>query len=172
MPGPKNSEYISGEDARAQHVSSRPGHTVTLSAYSLGLVAAAVVLCAVSFWVGMAYQKHHTKLVATTTASGFAGSIRGFGARRAGGIGTVTAVTSTSITINDQRTSTSKTYTINSSTAITDNGQTVDTSDIKTGDTVFISTDGTGSTVASRILVNPNFGGGFGGPGASGTTSN
>ena len=170
-------QYLSGEEYHRMHSasSSSPapkGRKKAVPASSIIAVVAVIVLCGLSFAGGVAYQKHGTKSPAKTTAgAGFGG--RAGGARRDGGLGQVTAVSSTSITIINQRTNASKTYAINSSTAITDNGQTVDTTDIKTGDTVLITASTSGGSTASRILVNPSFGGGFGGQsqgqGASGT---
>jgi hypothetical protein len=137
--------------------------TISFSTRGIGLVALVVVLCALSFFSGTAYQKHHGGSPAT--AAGARGSGGGFsGARRSGGIGSVTAVSGSSITVDDQR-SGSKTYSISSSTQISDNGSTVDYTDIKTGDTVLVTTNGSTSTAATRILVNPSFGGG--GPGGT-----
>jgi hypothetical protein len=64
------------------------------------------------------------------------------------------------------------TLSITSSTQISDNGQTVTSSDIKTGDTVFVSEDTSDTSQASRILVNPSFGGFGGGGSSSGSNTN
>ncbi len=135
---------------------------VTIPMPPLAAVVLVIVLCGLSFAGGMAYQKGHTKSTADQPAGGFAAGGAGR-ARRSGGAGQVTAVSASSITVDDQRSGTSKTYAITSSTAITDNGQTVAASDIKTGDTVLVTTDSSTSQTATRILVNPSFGGGFGG---------
>jgi len=151
-------KYISGEEHRQMHVSSRQSKKVTIPVGPVLGIVLVVLLCGVSFAGGIAYQKHNTK---TTTASNFAamGGVR----RQGGGIGTVSAISSTSITVTSQRTNTDKTYTINSSTTITNNGQTASVSDIQTGDMVIVVPTSSTSNTASRILVNPSFGGGFGG---------
>jgi hypothetical protein len=147
------------------HVDSRQAdqRKVTIPLKAVGLVVAVIILCALSFAGGRQYQKHHggTTTAAGATGRGFASGSFG-GARRSGGIGSVTAITSTSLTVNDQRSGTAKTYSISSSTQITDNGSTVDYTDIKTGDTVLVTTSSSTSTAATRILVNPSFGGGAG----------
>lgn len=76
-----------------------------------------------------------------------------------GDIGEVTAISSSSITINDRRSDSAKTYSITSSTQISDEGSTVDYTGIKTGDTVLITVDSSSSTTASRIVVSPGSGG-------------
>ncbi|HSX45993.1 MAG TPA: hypothetical protein VLG27_03260 [Candidatus Saccharimonadia bacterium] len=164
-------QYVTGEQhAKMATASSHgPRKSVTVSSQTALIVLGIAVLCGLSFAAGMGYQKGHTKKVATATSATEQGSFRmsgGFG-RRAGGLGQVTAVSSTSITISNQRTGADSTYTINLSTAISDNGQTVAASDIQAGDTVLVMTSGSGSTTATRILVNPSFGGSSGGPPAS-----
>jgi hypothetical protein len=168
-------KIVSGEEYQAMQQSSRArpttaGRKVTLQTRTLGLLAVVVVLCVLSFWGGTRYEDHHGAKISTSTTSGSTGG-GGFGtsgrARLSGGFGQVTAVSSSSITITNQRTSASTTYTITASTTITDNGQTVTTSDIQTGDTVLIRTSGSGSTTATGITVNPSFGGGFAGQGSS-----
>jgi len=93
----------------------------------------------------------------STNGDGFAGGRGNF--RSDGAHGSVTAISSTSITVMDTTSNTSKTYTITSSTQITDNGSTVTTSDIQTGDTVLVTSGSSATTTATRILVNPSFGG-------------
>ena len=170
-------QTISGEEHHAAlQASSHSGKQVTIKTQQVKLVVASVLLCAAGFWAGVTYQRHRTPVMtAAFSNSGFGGRAFG-GARRGGGIGAVTAVSTTSISISDMRSNTTQTFAINSSTAITDNGQSMQASDIKTGDTVFVMTSGSGSTTATRIDVNPSFGGGFGGSSApmgvsSGTTS-
>lgn len=132
---------------------------------------AVVVIGGVGFYGGMTYQKHHTTAsgnnASTQTANSqgfggngnFSGGSGGFGGSRADRvIGQVTAISSTSITVQDQSGS-STTLAITSSTTITDNGQTVAASDIQSGDTVFITEDSSNTSQASRIMVNPSFGG-------------
>jgi hypothetical protein len=168
-------EYISGEEYHKLHeASSRQPKKVTIPLRSVTLVVGVIVLCVISFGIGISYQKHHTKAVVTTattsggTTTGPSGG--GFSRRGNGSIGAVTAISSTSITLTNQRTNASDTYAITSSTTITDNGQAVTTSDIQVGDTVLVTTSTSDASTATRILVNPSFGGGFGGQ-AGGTSS-
>ncbi|HEY8999604.1 MAG TPA: hypothetical protein VIM53_04805 [Candidatus Saccharimonadales bacterium] len=131
--------------------------------------AIAVVVAGVGFYGGVSYQKHHTASnngVGTMASaqnasgrSGFGGGFGGGGSRADRVIGQVTAVSSTSITVQTQSGS-SSTLAITSSTTITDNGQSATTSDIQVGDTVFITEDSSNTSQASRIMVNPSFGGG------------
>lgn len=159
-------KFVSGETYQKMHRSGAQGSASnSFLRNKIAVIAAIVVLCGLSFAGGAAYQKHQAKpaaqLQGDSSNRGFPGG--GQGMRRGGSIGQVTAVSDTSITVNDQRTSSSKTFTINSSTSITDNGQTVAASDIKTGDTVLVMASSSDSSTATRILVNPSFGGGFGG---------
>ncbi|MGA3150117.1 MAG: hypothetical protein ABSD10_00655 [Candidatus Saccharimonadales bacterium] len=136
--------------------------------FFLGFVAL-IVLCGLSFYGGIHYQKG--KQGATTSApagtsstqNGFAGGFGGrFGGQRPN-IGRVTAISSTSITIQDTFDNASKTFSIDSSTQVTNGGQSASLSDIQTGDNVLIRTSSSTSTTASQILINPNFGSGNGG---------
>jgi hypothetical protein len=173
--------YVSGEQFQAMRGTghgSRATKQVTVPARAVMLIIGVVVLCLASFFGGVAYQKGHgksTTSVASTNGTAGGGAIGGAGGggfrdgqRGAGGIGPVTAVSSTSITITNQRTNASATYAITSNTTITDNGQTVAASDIQTGDTVFVMASTSDTTTATRILVNPSFGGGAGAIGGGG----
>lgn len=125
---------------------------------------AAIVLCGLSFWSGTAYQKSHDKSSGSQSfaRSGQFGGPGNGNFRQGGDIGSVTAVSDTSITVKNQRTAESKTYTINSSTTVTNNGSEAAASDIKTGDTVIVEPDSANSSTASRIMLNPSFRGGPG----------
>lgn len=152
--------YVSGEEHTAMHqISTRkPKQQIVLQTRWLTMGGAAVVLCALSFWGGIEYQKHHDNTTFITTRQMMGG---GFATVRHSGIlGQVTAVSATSITVNNVRAGTPSTYTINNSTRITDGGQTVAASDIQVGDTVLISA-ASGNTTASTIDVNPGFGTGM-----------
>ncbi|HUD06692.1 MAG TPA: hypothetical protein VMR34_02295 [Candidatus Saccharimonadales bacterium] len=125
-----------------------------------------VIIAGLGFWGGIAYQKGHqstsSSASSNTASTGGGSGGGGFGGRFGGGsrvIGPVTAVSPTSITVSNQQTGSSSTLTITSSTVVTDNGQTVAASSIQVGNTVFISEDSTDTSQASRILVNPSFGG-------------
>jgi hypothetical protein len=130
----------------------------------IGIVALIIVV-GLSFWGGAQYQKSHSSSkVATTTssASNFSGGFGGGGyvGRAAyGSFGTVTAISSTSISVQDTRSGSTKSYVITSSTIITDNSSTVTYSDIQDGDTVIVTATSTSPTTATRINVNPSYGG-------------
>jgi hypothetical protein len=170
-------KYISGEEyqAMSQKKPTKAGHEVSLSVHTIGAIVIVVLLCIVSFLGGSIYGKHIAPKTTVTSASSSAGAGGGSagreGFRNGGGFGQVTAVSSSSITLQNPRSGTSTTYSITSSTTITDNGQTVAASSIQTGDTVIIEVASSGSTVAKTILVNPNFGGGGGGASSNGSST-
>ena len=131
------------------------------------IIIVAVIMLAGGFVGGMQYQKSKS----TSTSGGFQnGQTGGPGGmrQRNGGFGTVTAVSSDSITVSEQSmpgvssstsSTTTKTYTITSSTTITNNGSTVSASDIAVGDSVMIQTSSSTSSTATQITVNPTMGG-------------
>jgi hypothetical protein len=168
----KSEDYVSGEQFREMSV-GRTNNKSGLPRPVLAIIVV-VVLMGLSFYGGVAYQKGKQPKSVSTTASGAAGSsgFAGRGGGRFGGqrptIGSVTAISGTSITVQDSNSGTSTTLAISSSTQITDNGQAVAASDIQTGDTVLVSASTTDKTQAARILVNPSFGGGGGGASSSG----
>jgi hypothetical protein len=135
------------------------------------IIAVAVLLVGVGgFYSATLFQKMQggTPTAAATNGGGMgrggAGN-GGFASRiGGGGIGDVTAVSDTSITITPRSrggTATAdKTYTINSSTNISDNGSTVTASDIAVGDKVLVTTSTDDTSTATAITVNPSFGGG------------
>jgi hypothetical protein len=137
--------------------------------WNIVLIGAVVLLIAGGcFYGGIAYEKGHVSTANVskeTDGSGFGG----YGGRGGYGggdrvVGQVTAISPTSITVQNTRTGTSSTLSITSSTEISDNGQTGTTSDISSGDTVFITESSSDTSQASRIIVNPSFGGNPGGP--------
>jgi hypothetical protein len=132
-----------------------------------------IVVGAGSFYGGVSYEKGHDT---TTTASktGSSNPRGGFGdsGRFGGGdhvFGEVTAISASSITIEDSRSGTSTTLAITSSTKITDNGQTASVSSIQTGTEVVVSENTSDTSQAASIMVNPSFGGGQ--PQQQGTSS-
>jgi hypothetical protein len=166
-------KYVSGEEYQAMSRNVPPqGHQVSIPMKAVGAVIVVIILCGLSFFGGESYGKNHApKAAATTSAFGGSGSagggFGGGGFRHSGGFGQVSAVSSSSITVQNPRSGTSTTYSITASTTITDNGQTVPASDIQVGDTVIIQVASSGSTTATTILVNPSFGGGGGGSSSS-----
>jgi len=148
--------------------SHNPQQNNTVYKVILGVILV-VIIAGISFYSGVNYQKKHGSTSTTTASTNGVGPGGGFGGRFSGSrtIGTVSAISATSITVTPASGSSAVTYTINSSTVISDSGQTVSYTDIQTGDTVFVSASSSTSTIATRILVNPSFGG-FGGGGGTG----
>jgi len=142
------------------------------------MVIGAIVLVALGFLIGMQYQKGKTSTVSTTqaassqSAGGGAGGYGGAEARGDRAFGTVTAVSSSSISVQG-RTGTSTTYTLTSSTTVTNNGQSSSVSAIQTGDTVIMTLDSSNTQDVTAIMLNPSFGGGggAGGYGGGGSSS-
>src|ERR1035438_5660564 len=100
-----------------------------------------VVVVGISFYSGVSYQKKHGSSTTSTVAgSGLGGAGGGFGGRFSGSrtIGTVSAISPTSITVQPTSGASAVTYSITSSTTITDSGQTVAVGDIQTGVTVLV----------------------------------
>lgn len=162
------SDYVSGEKHR-EMMANRDSKGALPKPLLAGIVV--IVLMGTSFYGGIAYQKSHQSKVTTSTASsGFSGRGGGLDGRgRFGGqrptIGQVTAVSPSSITVQNSSSGSSTTLGITSNTQISDNGQTVTASDITVGETVLVAASSTDKTQASRILVNPNFGSAGGGNG-------
>jgi hypothetical protein len=165
------SEYVSGEKYREM---APAGNTKNGLPKPVLAIIAVVVLMGLSFYGGTAYQKSKQPKAASAAAAGTKGGFSGRGGGRFGGqrptIGQVTAISSTSITVQDSSTNASTTLAITSNTQITDNGQTVTVSDIQTGSSVLVVASTTDKTQAARILVNPSFGGGTSQSGSSGTS--
>lgn len=137
----------------------------------LGMGAAVVGIAVVSFFGGIAYQKgkhNNTNTPAGYTQFGMGGG-RFSGQRPT--IGTVTAVSATSISVQNSRTNAVTTLAITSTTQITDNGSTVTASDIQVGDPVLVRKSTSNSQQAASIDVNPSFGGGMGNSGAGTSTT-
>jgi hypothetical protein len=154
-------KIVSGEEYRTMSSGSRSGknHEINMSKNAI-LIIGAVILLGVGFFSGVNYQKGQKVTASTSGSSNFAGGGVGGRLRNGGGFGQVTAIDSSSISIQNPRSGTTKTYTIDSSTKITDNGQSVSTTDIQVGSVAFVSVSSAGSTNATSINVNPSAGGG------------
>lgn len=130
------------------------------------MVVAAVVLVAVGFFAGMQVQKSTgSKTTANAAGPGSFGGQGGGGFRRGGGgtFGTVSSINgTTSMVVQDSRTGTSTTVNFSSSTTVTDGSSSSSLSAIATGDTVVVmgTKASDGSVTATRVLLNPSFGGG------------
>ncbi|HSD55911.1 MAG TPA: hypothetical protein VLA92_02035 [Candidatus Saccharimonadales bacterium] len=148
-----------------------PSHTpkkvkVAVPAKALIQAGVAIVLVIVSFYGGVAYQKSK-KTIATDTGNlqqmggqGFGnggGQFGPGGGRQMMTVSEVTAISSTSITINGN--GESKTYTINDSTSISKDGAIAAASDITVGDNVAVMASSSETSVARRIIINPQQGG-------------
>jgi hypothetical protein len=159
-------EYISGEKHRAM-ATPRPSRELPKNYLLLAVIA--VVLLGVGFMGGSAYQKSKQPKVSSAT-SGSSSFAAGAGGRTGGGrfggqrpvSGQVTAVSSSSITIQTAASTSPTTLAITSSTQITNNNQPAVATDIAVGDTVLVVENTTDKTQADRIMVNPSFGGGQG----------
>jgi len=117
---------------------------------------AVIIYSVIIFYLGVTYQKHHVKSTASNSVKTLPGGrFGGFGGGNFANhtFGTVTAVSSTSISVLNSRTNTSTTLTINSSTQITQNQQTISASSITVGETVIVGLNSTDKSVASTISV-------------------
>lgn len=151
--------------------SNKSSQNITAKIF-LGIIAL-IIIAGLSFWGGMHYQKSHNAIATTaaTAGSGFRGGAGGGGFAGRGGFGEVTAISSTSISVQNPRSGTTTVYAITSSTVITDNGATVTYSDIQDGDTVIVIASSSSSTTASKINVNPSYGGGSSSPAVGSQTT-
>ena len=159
-------EYVTGEQYRAMKHDKKHSSN-TRYQRPLLLVVVALVIAILGFLAGINYEKNHNKSTSNSPTFSGAGHFGRFGGQRPT-FGTVSAVSSTSITVSSVSGS-SNTYSITSSTTITDQGQSASASSIQTGDTVAVIPSSSSSSQASRIIVNPSFGG-FGGGGGSQTS--
>jgi hypothetical protein len=144
------------------------------------LLVFGVLLAAASFYEGTAFQQNAdangnspvaTNSTTTNRASTSDGSQTGSFVR-AHIIGQVQAVSTNSITIQNQQTGQNTTLGINSNTEIAINGQTASVSDIQSGDLVIAFKTSNSSNTASRIIVAPGSwsGSSTAGSGSSNTT--
>jgi len=126
-----------------------------------GLLAVLIVTV-LSFVGGMQYQKGKktasTDQVASGTPSGQGlGNFQGGpgGGRMNIVLGQVTAISSTSISVQDSRSNSTTTLDISSGTQVTNNGETASVSSIKVGDNVVVRPDSSNSKQADQIILNP-----------------
>jgi hypothetical protein len=148
-----------------RHDASNSSSKNSISKIFLGAIVLLIIVGG-SFYGGTRYEKSHVSsskaVSATSSTGGFGGGIGGSGyASRSAytSLGSVTAISSSSISVQDERSGTVKTYSITSSTVITDNGSTVTYSDIQNSDGVIVMASSSAPTTASRINVNPSYGG-------------
>jgi hypothetical protein len=149
--------------------------------FDLGILIAAVALVAGASGFAIGHFTAPKATVASTSQNSAGGGNGSF--FRTGGqrpvFGTVASVSGDTITVNDQRTGSTETVTVNSSTTYSDgsgSGASVNLASIASGTSIAAmgTTDSSGNvTSATRIIVNPQFHGfsGSGGGGGSGTSS-
>jgi hypothetical protein len=151
----------------------------SMDALYIGIAVFALIIgAAVGFFGGMQYQKSQITVARSGNPGGTNAIGRGRfgGAGRFGGFGTVTAVTSSSITITppsfgENATPITKTYSISSSTTVTDNGASSTVSAIAVGDTVRIQPSTSDSTAAGTIMISPAPNGNTGSSSSNSTTT-
>ena len=158
--------------------SSKTKKQIKLPVSGIMIVGAALVAL-ISFLAGVQYQKGKTPTASTTqTASNQSGSNSGGPGGYGGGFkrgdrafGTVSSVSSTSITVQT-RNGSDKTYDITNSTTVNNDGQSASVSDIQTGNTVILTLDSSNTQNVTSISLNPSFGGGPGGNVPGSTSQN
>lgn len=122
----------------------------------LALGVTAIVIAALGFGGGIVYQKgkqssNDAPVARGANDSNFRASFNG----PRGTMGTVTAVSSTGISLEDSRSGTASTLEITDATKVTNEGQTASISDVKVGDTVMVQSDSTNAKQAAQISLNP-----------------
>lgn len=159
-------------------VKSTKSHTTGNGGWIAAVIAALVMGLLGGIVAGMQIGKSSfsTSPGNQSQQDGMGGGMQGRGA-----MGTVTAVTSDSITIKSDRSDsdTTTTYAITSDTKVTDGNETAAVSDIAVGDAVMVQTgssssssNGSGAKTAVRIEINPTMSGERGGAGGpDGTAS-
>jgi hypothetical protein len=143
------------------------GRQVKKHRIPLGVAASMLVVAAIGFASGTSYQKSHGTAAPTMPAGVQNTQKRGIGgaggfARRGGAFGTVTAVSNTSISVNQTRSGITTDYTITSTTTVTNNGTAATVADIKVNDTVLITPSTANPKEAASITVNPTQSSGLG----------
>lgn len=143
------------------------------SSWIVGIVGALLIGMCGGIMIGMQIGKSSIQPADGMASNGQMQQPDGGDRQDRGTTGTVTAVSSNSITIKSTRGNTETTYTITSSTTVTDNGSSASVSDIEVGDTVRIqvSTSDNDSTTATNIEINPTENADRGGPGGNAPTS-
>jgi hypothetical protein len=172
---------VSGEEFRRMKAEAdmQPANVVAAHRTALVSIAVLAVVAGISFAGGIQYQKGKTPATrAVTAANQYANGPAGF--RSFGGpqgqrptVGTVKAVSGTSITVTNDRTGTDSTLAITGVTVVTNAGVAATVSDIQVGDTVFVQVASNDPNTATRIMLNPTLmRGQDGGGAAAGGTAN
>ena len=159
------------EEQNLNSVSSKPAPSKKTVHVPATMIVVVVVIAIAAFVGGTQYEKSHLK---TDASNNKFSSLESSGRFPGGGnnsrvFGTVSAISSSSISIDNSRSGSTSTLSITSSTTITDAGQSSSISDIQTGDTVIATKTSASSSTAASIEVNPSLpgGGGFGGGASS-----
>lgn len=151
-------QHSNSEEFETYETKSKNKKTLTFSLLPILGVLGIIALMAGCFWAGIEHQKQQDKNTMPMTRMGGGFGTQDQAGRRMGEIGTVTAVSSDSITVMNSRTDSSKTYQLTSTTTITKDGQTIESSSISIGDTVLVQLDSANISTVSRIIVDPSFG--------------
>lgn len=164
---------------KSSKVRSTKSHSTGNGSWIATVIAALIVGLLGGIVAGMQIGKSSstTNRGSQSLQGGMGGSMQGHD----GAMGTVTAVTSDSVTIKSDRgdSDSTVTYAITSDTKVTDGDETAAVSDIAVGDAVMVQTgssssssNGSGAKTAVRIEINPTMGGERGGAGGpDGTAS-
>lgn len=162
-------QTVSSNGSDPAAMSPQPKYIQPTDWHKTLLTMAVVVVCLlVGFAAGINYQKLKTNNVASgrnSTKSSPAVNTFGLngvgrrGMRRSGGLGSVTAIDNSSITIQNARSGSDQTFRITNTTTVTANGTDADLSVIKIGDTVLVRTSSADASTAASIILNPGFGG-------------
>lgn len=118
----------------------------------VAVIAALIILPIAGFFAGTLYQKQMTPTAANEPNKQMIGGPRMLKNRA---IGTVKAISETSITVTDRMSQEDKTYTLSSSTTYKDGESSAQFSDIKVGDTVMLTLDESDNTKVTTVARNP-----------------
>lgn len=120
----------------------------------LGVTIVFVLGCGLSYYAGLHTQKNENKT--SSKNQGFTQRQGGPMGGQRPTMGTVTAVSSSSITVKSSMDSSVSTLGITSSTTVTDNGESAKISDIEVGDSVMVQTGSSDTKTATKIMLNPS----------------
>ncbi len=129
-------------------------------------VIALLVVSGLSFLGGVTYEKDQNKGITTASFGTTRGGMMGFGeggVQRGSGmrsLSEVTAVSETSVTVENTRTNQTAEYKISSSTKVINNGVSGTASDIKVGQYIVVTPESSDATTASVITIGSGMMGG------------
>jgi hypothetical protein len=147
-------KFISGEEFKSIK-NKQPIENDNKQSKKILLIVVAIIYSIIIFYSGITYQKdHQPKAAISSTTSKFGGFGGRSGASFANRLfGSVTAVSANSITVQNARTGTMTTATINNNTIITNNQQTVSASSISVGENIMIVLNPSNTRIAASITV-------------------